>query len=88
MQYHPTITTKLEALTLDKMALALAKVETLSAEESRFLRGLVAGDSQATIASRMKLAQARANAVKQRLMKKLGADIAADAVRIGIYAGF
>jgi FixJ family two-component response regulator len=73
---------------MDKKAPALAMAETLTAEESEFLRGLVAGDSRAAIASRMKLGQVEANAVRQRLMKKLGAEIAADAVRIGIYAGF
>jgi FixJ family two-component response regulator len=73
---------------MDKMAQAHALVQSLTAEESAFLRGLVAGDSGTTIASRMELGQAEANGVRQRLMKKLGAENAADAVRVGIYAGF
>jgi FixJ family two-component response regulator len=73
---------------MDKMSQAHALVQRLTAEESGFLRGLVAGDSGTTIAGRMKLGQAEANGVRQRLMKKLGAENAADAVRVGIYAGF
>jgi FixJ family two-component response regulator len=88
MQFHPTITTKLGARAMGKIAPAQALVETLTPEEAGFLRGLVAGDTRAAIASRMKLGQAETNGVRQRLMKKLGAQTAADAVRIGIYAGF
>ena len=72
---------------MDKRALAQATVADLSVEETRFLRGLVAGDSHGAIASRLNLAQDRANAVRQRLMRMLGAGSTADAVRMGIYAG-
>lgn len=72
---------------MDKRAFAQAMVADLSVEEAGFLRGLVAGDSQTTICFRMNLAQHRAEAVRQRLMKMLGARSTADAVRIGIYAG-
>ena len=61
--------------------------EILSAAELEFLRELVAGESQAKIAFRLKLAEPESLAVRRSLMHKLGATCTADAVRVGIYAG-
>lgn len=71
----------------DKVLHAQALVQSLSTDELRLLRGLVAGESQAAIAGQLKLEEAEALAMKRTLMRKLGAKAAADVVRIGIYAG-
>lgn len=62
-------------------------LESLSAVEVECLRGVVAGGSPANIASRLNLGGAKADAVKNSLMRKLGAKCTADAVREGINAG-
>lgn len=69
------------------VARARALAEGLSASELEFLRGIVAGESQSAIAQRLEVDGAGALTLKQSLMRKLGAEFTADAVRIGIYAG-
>lgn len=71
----------------DNLTRAREMVSSLSPVELEFLRCLVAGESQATIASRLQLGEAEALAVKQSVMSKLGTNCTADAVREGIYAG-
>lgn len=62
-------------------------VASLSGTELEFLRGLVVGQSQSAIAADLNLEEIEASSVKQSLMRKLGANCTADAVREGIYAG-
>lgn len=62
-------------------------VASLSGIELEFLRGLVAGKSQSAIAAHLRLEETEASSVKQSVMRKLGANCTADAVREGIYAG-
>lgn len=66
---------------------ARALVDALSEDERVILRGILAGESQAAIASRLELERAEALALRQLLLRKLGASSTADAVRIAIYAG-
>ena len=61
-------------------------VERRSAIEVEFLRRLVAGESQASIASLLSLGEAEALQVRRTLMEKLGASSTADLVREGIRA--
>ena len=71
----------------DKISEAQALVQNLSELELEFLRELTAGESQASIAARLRLENAVALAVRELLLRKLGAEVTADAVRVGIYAG-
>lgn len=71
----------------DKIAEAHALVQDLTDLELEFLRHLTAGESQVAIASRLQLDDEIALAVRELLLKKLGAGATADAVRVGIYAG-
>ena len=71
----------------DRISEAQALVQKLTDLELEFLRQLTAGESQARIACRLRLEDEIALAVRELLLRKLGAEAAADAVRIGIYAG-
>ena len=61
--------------------------DILTEDEYEVLTCLVAGESQRTISLRLGKGEAHALAVRESLMKKLGAKCTADAVREGIYAG-
>lgn len=71
----------------DRISEAQALVQDLTDLELEFLRHLTAGESQVAIASRLQLEEEMALAVRELLLKKLGAAVTADAVRVGIYAG-
>lgn len=73
--------------TTEDFSQAQVLIRTLSQQELEFLRGIVAGEAQRAIASRLNISEAEAGAIMQSLMRKLGAKVTADAVRVGIYAG-
>ena len=69
------------------MARKPSLTDLLTEDEYDVLTCLVAGESQRTITFRLGKGEAHALAVRESLMKKLGARCTADTVREGIYAG-
>lgn len=72
---------------IERQEAARAAIGGLSVEQVACLRLIVAGESMATIAARLRLTPAQAHAAKHSVLAHLGARCTADAVREGIYAG-
>lgn len=63
-------------------------VGSLAADECRVLAGIVAGKTLRTIASELRISEAKAEIVLAEIHRKFAVRTTADLVRIGIYAGF
>ncbi|MGN3973651.1 LuxR C-terminal-related transcriptional regulator [Tsuneonella sp. SYSU-LHT278] len=72
--------------TADNISRAKALVDSLSHAELAFLRRLAEGHSRNAIADSLDLSTDEATGLRSSMMRKLGASVTADAVRIAIYA--
>ena len=64
----------------------LSAIQTLSPMEREVLRRITAGDSLSAIAAHLEIGEGEARQHRSSMMRKLGAERTADAVRIGLLA--